>query len=55
MLWIKIKNGLQIKNIEAPSKAQFIKAFKTLRQLAASIGLKAITIKASTNTLIKKK
>lgn len=52
LFWIKIKNGLQIGDIEITENGDFLKAFEKLKKLAVLCGIGAIQIQSSPDTLL---
>lgn len=52
LFWIKIKNGLQIGDIEITENGDFAKAFEKLKKLAILCGIEEIQIQSSPDTLI---
>jgi hypothetical protein len=50
--WVKIKYGILVGDIEAPSEKQFSKALQTLKEIALKNGIGAIIIQTSPNTPI---
>ena len=52
IFWIKIKNGLQIGDMEVTKNGNFEKAFKKLKKLAVLCGIRFIQIQSSPNTSI---
>ncbi|MGH2665139.1 GNAT family N-acetyltransferase [Flavobacterium sp.] len=49
--WIKIKNGLEIGDVEASSEENFNKAMQSLKQICKKAGIQKITFQTSPGTL----